>query len=652
MSHGYPGADGNGYPDDTEYDEDGFPRRLDGPHAQPPQQGGGGGWPQVRNNPGPSMYAQGNGQGQQGNGYPQAYPQNGNPPQQTQGGGWPQLPGNRRAQGGIPQAGIPQQQGGYAPQEGARSPGAAYPDASYANPGYAEPGYPEPGYAEPGHAEPGFAEPGFAEPGYAEPGRAGPSPAGPAYGEGPTTTFPQQEETPAFARSAVGAQTRQQPAWGRAPEAGGAVDDPYGPGTSAWPEAADPASAPEADSGAPGAEAPDKDAPEAAPKKPGRDRYLDLLRSIALVRVVLFHVYNQAWMTVVFPSMGVMFALAGSLMARSLGARSGAQVIKSRIRRLMVPVWVFSIVTLALIFNGGWKPTAGEDGDSIIWWWIKLAWWFVPVGAPTGPAEAGSEGGLLGLGWAEQTSGPLWYIRAYLWFVVLSPLMLKAFKKLPWVTMLAPLGISVVIGLELVQIPGETGNAIKDFSTFASCWILGFAHNEGTLKKLKAYMIPSFAAVLMGLGLWWAGTHPGEVPWNFDEIAVANALWSLGFCAVLLHYSPSWQELPGKLKGFDTPITLANNRAVTIYLWHEMAIMLAIPVIDQMWGLPVVGELISPYLGKLYQVLMFILAWPLIAVAIASFGWAEDVAAKRKPRLWPNGAKNAKGAKKKSTDAR
>ncbi|MFI0983509.1 acyltransferase family protein [Streptomyces sp. NPDC021093] len=599
MSHGYPGPNGNGHSEDpeysgnSEYDADGFPRQLDSHRAPPPQQGGGGGgWPTVRNNPGPSMY----GQGQQGSAYPQA----GNhvPQAQPQGGGWPQT-NNRRPQGGYPQ------QGGYAPQEASAYPGA--------------------GYAEPGYADQAYAAEGATTAFPAHPGQGG-----------------QQEETPAFARAAVGAPTRQQPAWGRGPEAGGAVaggavDDPYGPSTSAWPETADPALTAEADSGAPGAEAAEKDA-EAAPKKPGRDRYLDLLRSIALVRVVLFHVYGQAWMTIIFPSMGVMFALAGSLMARSL-ARPAFSVIKSRVRRLMVPVWLFAIVTLALIFNGGWKPSAGEDGESVIWWWIKLAWWFVPVGAASGPDEIGSPGGLLDVSWAAQTSGPLWYIRAYLWFVMLSPLMLKAFRKLPWVTLLAPLGICLVLGLKLVEIPGETGNAIQDFSTFAACWILGFAHNDGTLKKLKAYMIPSFAAVLMCLGLWWAGTHIGEAGWNFDEIPMANALWSLGFCAILLHYSPSWQELPDKLKGFDTPITLANNRAVTIYLWHEMAIMLTIPMIDQMWSLPVVGELISPYLGKLYQVLMFILAWPLIAAAIASFGWAEDVAAKRKPRLWPNGAK-------------
>ncbi|MBG6183441.1 hypothetical protein IWX65_001392 [Arthrobacter sp. CAN_A214] len=52
---------------------------------------------------------------------------------------------------------------------------------------------------------------------------------------------------------------------------------------------------------------------------PGRDRYLDLLRAIALVRIVALHTFfNAVWLTVVFPSLGVMFALAGALMARSL----------------------------------------------------------------------------------------------------------------------------------------------------------------------------------------------------------------------------------------------------------------------------------------------------------------------------------------------
>jgi hypothetical protein len=38
---------------------------------------------------------------------------------------------------------------------------------------------------------------------------------------------------------------------------------------------------------------------------------------------------------------------------------------------------------------------------------------------------------------------------------------------------------------------------------------------------------------------------------------------------------------------------------------------------------------------------MFVLVWPLIGLAIVSVGWVEDLAAKRSPRLWPNGAKRA-----------
>ncbi|MFD0526209.1 hypothetical protein ACFQ1I_01415 [Kitasatospora arboriphila] len=49
---------------------------------------------------------------------------------------------------------------------------------------------------------------------------------------------------------------------------------------------------------------------EAARLAPGRDRYLDLLRALALVRVVFLHMFAWTWLPIVFPSMGVMFALA------------------------------------------------------------------------------------------------------------------------------------------------------------------------------------------------------------------------------------------------------------------------------------------------------------------------------------------------------
>ncbi|SCD36259.1 Peptidoglycan/LPS O-acetylase OafA/YrhL, contains acyltransferase and SGNH-hydrolase domains [Streptomyces sp. Termitarium-T10T-6] len=373
-------------------------------------------------------------------------------------------------------------------------------------------------------------------------------------------------------------------------------------------------------------------APTAPAGRPGRDRYLDLLRTIALLRVVIYHIFGWAWLTILFPSMGVMFALAGSLMARSLG-RPAPGVIRGRIRRLLPPMWVFALVVVPMMFALSWQPVKEEGA----WWFVKLAWYVFPVGAPPFPWSSGDQAGLLEDTWAVQAAGPLWYIRAYLWFVLASPLLLRAFRRLPWATLLAPLGLTAVIGTGLVTVPGETGNALSDFAVFGSCWILGFAHHDGLFKDVPRYLTVSVASIVMGFGLWWASGHLTADGWDLNDIPLAQAAWSLGFCVILLQYAPSWQELPGRLARFDRLVTLANNRAVTIYLWHNLLILATIPLLDLLWEIPYVDAHLGSAVEAGYTLLMTLLIWPLIALMIVAVGWVEDVAAKRRPRLWPDG---------------
>ncbi|PJN26573.1 acyltransferase [Streptomyces sp. CB02613] len=373
-------------------------------------------------------------------------------------------------------------------------------------------------------------------------------------------------------------------------------------------------------------------APTAPAGRPGRDRYLDLLRTIALLRVVIYHIFGWAWLTILFPSMGVMFALAGSLMARSLG-RPALGVIRGRIRRLLPPMWVFALVVVPMMFALSWQPVKEEGA----WWFVKLAWYVFPVGAPPFPWSSGDQAGLLEDTWAVQAAGPLWYIRAYLWFVLASPLLLRAFRRLPWATLLAPLGLTAVIGTGLVTVPGETGNALSDFAVFGSCWILGFAHHDGLFKDVPRYLTVSVASIVMGFGLWWASGHLTADGWDLNDIPPAQAAWSLGFCVILLQYAPSWQELPGRLARFDRLVTLANNRAVTIYLWHNLLILATIPLLDLLWEIPYVDAHLGSAVEAGYTLLMTLLIWPLIALMIVAVGWVEDVAAKRRPRLWPDG---------------
>ncbi|WGD42621.1 acyltransferase family protein [Streptomyces cathayae] len=372
---------------------------------------------------------------------------------------------------------------------------------------------------------------------------------------------------------------------------------------------------------------------------PGRDRYLDLLRSIALVRVVVYHLFGWAWLTVLFPSMGVMFALAGSLMARSL-KRPAAGVIRSRIRRLLPPLWAFAAVVLTMMFVNGWNP-AKDDGT---WGLVGLVNYLVPIGAPPYPWELGSPSGLLDVTWAVQAAGPLWYLRAYLWFVLASPLLLWAFRRAPWPTLLAPLGLTAVVGTGLVTIPGETGRAITDFAVYGGCWVLGFAHHEGMLKQIPRYVSVSCASLVMAFGLWWASGHLGPDGWDLNDIPLAQAAWSFGFVVILLQYSPSWRELPGRLAQWDKLVTLSNNRAVTIYLWHNLLIMATVPLVDLLYRLPFLqSERGVEAIGSTYTLWMFALVWPLIGLTVLAVGWVEDLAAKRRPRLWPNGAKRSTG---------
>ncbi|MFE1996477.1 acyltransferase family protein [Streptomyces parvulus] len=373
-----------------------------------------------------------------------------------------------------------------------------------------------------------------------------------------------------------------------------------------------------------------------ARRGPVRDRYFDLLRAVALFRVVLYHLTGWAWLPVVFPSMGVMFALAGNLMARSL-KRPAVQVVRGRMRRLLPPLWLLGAVGVTGMLLQGWGPN--DDGHPG-WWWLHLTFWILPLSDP--PYAEGLSGihGLLGDNWASDLAGPLWYIRAYLWYVLLSPLLLRALRALPWPTILAPIALSAAFQFGYLELPGERiPSALTDFSTFGACWILGMAHQEGVLKRLPRYVVPSVAPLIGALGLWYAFGEGFKTGYDLDSIPFAQAVWSFATVLLLLHVSPSWSEWPRRLRRWDRVVTLLNSRAVTIYLWHNVCILIAATIWDQLWGFDVMYEHFSWLLESPWPVL--VLAWLLIGSCVVWFGWMEDVAAKRKPQLWPDGGGKA-----------
>ncbi|MFM9703762.1 acyltransferase family protein [Streptomyces galilaeus] len=355
------------------------------------------------------------------------------------------------------------------------------------------------------------------------------------------------------------------------------------------------------------------DAPAATsptPLAPGRDRYFDGLRALALIRVVAYHAFGWAWAGLVFPSMGVMFGLAGTLMAKSL-ERPALQVVRGRFRRLLPPFWFWGAFVVVAMLVHGWMPDR------------RIVYWIVPLGDPPGNA------------WGAQAWEILWYLRTYLWFVLLSPLLLRVFRLAPVPALVASLAPVLVLNFAWAGPDDRVGTALWDPATYLFCWMLGFAHRDGVLQRLKPAPVTVLSLAAMAYGGWYAfSRRAGYGTYDLDENPLAQAFWSAGFVMLLMWAKEYFRiDLAGltRLRRTDRLVTVFNARAVTIYLWHEIALVLAVPLIDRCWDVPA----FEAYLPLESQWFLFAVGWLLIVVFVLACGWVEDVAARKKPRLLP-----------------
>ncbi|MDT4995041.1 MAG: hypothetical protein QOH97_4933 [Actinoplanes sp.] len=343
-----------------------------------------------------------------------------------------------------------------------------------------------------------------------------------------------------------------------------------------------------------------------------RNRYLDLLRAAAILRVVVYHLFGWPWLSIVLPAMGVMFALAGSLTAASLDKRAAGQVITSRLRRLLPPLWLLALIVVPLMLYAGWtRETDGEAPFNP----AKLVFWLLPVLEPQG-SDKGVDS------WE-----PLWYLRAYLWFVLLSPLLHRLYRTIGWGAVALPIVLIAVLDKTGFTLPDLPDAAMWDFATFGACWIAGFAHHDGRLARLRPGLVVLCSVVLGGAALYWLQGHQGTDAWDLNDVSESQALWSLAFVLLVLRWQPPMGWLT-RIKPLDRAVDLLNFRAVTVYLWHNIAIAAIWPVLTVL-ALDDLGHLDDPV--DLAATLLLTL------VAVLAFGWVEDLAARRPPRLWPVG---------------
>jgi hypothetical protein len=140
-------------------------------------------------------------------------------------------------------------------------------------------------------------------------------------------------------------------------------------------------------------------------------------------------------------------------------------------------------------------------------------------------------------------------------------------------------------------------------------------------------VLPLAVACVAG-ALGWAWQHPGETgALDLPGLPLAYAFYHVGFVLALLRWSPPMGWL-ARVRPLDRFVSMVNNRAVTIYLWHNVAITVAVLLFAplKLWEIPSLA---------LEEAVDFSIALSLLVVAVLSFGWVEDIAARRKPRMSP-----------------
>lgn len=338
-----------------------------------------------------------------------------------------------------------------------------------------------------------------------------------------------------------------------------------------------------------------------------RDPALDLLRSVALARVVLWHAFAAAWMTF-FAAMPLLFFVAGVLLAASSDNQSPRTVLWRRCRRLLPPLWVYgTAVAVAGAVRSGSAPLL--EGPSLDALRVAVSW-IVPVTDPIGSTWHG--------GWL---STHLWYLRAYLWLLLLAPVLAVLARRLRVSLPVLAFGIvalDVAAHRPLSVIgTGPSHALIGDILTYGTFAVLGMAYHRRRWSPKPGVLLAGAGAAAAATAVYAAavGLPGGGINGSYPAVAFTGAAWLL---AVGAFEQPirGLAERPGVRR-----ITAGvNRRAVTIYLWHPAAIAAAYVVVSE-W----------PLTGGAGPAVVLV-AGLLIVLAVAGVGWVEDVAARRPVR--------------------
>jgi CubicO group peptidase (beta-lactamase class C family) len=345
----------------------------------------------------------------------------------------------------------------------------------------------------------------------------------------------------------------------------------------------------------------------------GRDRFLDTLRTLALVRVTLWHAFGAPVLTYVVAAVPAMFFVTGSLLAGSLDRRPWHRVVLDRARRVLVPLWVFGAAAFAAM-TVAWHIDPGPRTQVP---WRSVVFWVLPLGDPQGSAWEG--------GWLSQ---PLWYVRTMFWLLLASPVLRALHRRLGLRLIVLP--ASALLVLEVLARRNVVIGAAPELLwqlgdvALASIFLLaGFAHRDGRFDRLGASGWLRGAAVAAVASVAWIATQPvplGVVNNSHPAHLFVGAAW---LCLLFAARGPVVRF--GTIPQVRVAVDWIAQRTMSVYLWHSTGIIVTYQLLARVPRLPF-ALYVPAMIGGMAAV---------TACLVLATGWVEDLAARRPVRWWP-----------------
>lgn len=316
-----------------------------------------------------------------------------------------------------------------------------------------------------------------------------------------------------------------------------------------------------------------------------REPFWDVLRAAALARVVAWHTWTWTPLSWV-AAMPAMFLVAGALLRDSVHRHGYRRTLTTRLRRLLLPFWVYGAVAVTTMLVIGWRPAAGD-----------LIGWLVPLIDPGGSTDAP------GL-WI-----PLWYLRAYLWFVLLAGLLVWAARRWGGWLPIAMGALFILQRLVAVELPLAVADALA-YGVFVTAGIV--LAERGRLPSAGTALPVALAAGLAAIAMMGMDRASAVVNAS-HSMTVLVGVATVGLALALAEPIRSLER--GRS---GVIVDWMGRRALTIYLWHGMGLFAADRLVAQRG--------IDGPIGALSTGLVVV---GVTAVMTMAFGWVEDVAARR-----------------------